>query len=107
MVMPVRLKKRYVIPAIVIIAGAIAFFVLRQRKFRDLEPLVGQQLKALVKAGSDGLYVLQFDSVYTDFTKNNLYLKNIRMRPDSAVLKRKEKDGTLTNDVFLLDIASL
>jgi hypothetical protein len=107
MVMPVRLKKRYVIPAIVIIAGVIAFFVLRQRKFRDLEPLVGQQLKALVKAGSDGLYVLQFDSVYTDFTKNNLYLKNIRMRPDSAVLKRKEKDGTLTNDVFLLDIASL
>jgi hypothetical protein len=107
MVMPVRLKKRYVIPAMIIIAGVIAFFVLRQRKFRDLEPLVGQQLKALVKAGSDGLYVLQFDSIYTDFTNNSLYLKNIRMRPDSAVLKEKEKDGTLANDVFLLDIGSL
>src|SRR6476620_5747518 len=105
--MPAYLKRILLIGSILIIVSIIAVIILRERKFRDLEPLVGPQLKSLVSEGSDGLYILSYDSIKVDFQHSSLYLKNLRVAPDSAVIREKEKADELGNDIFLLHIASL
>jgi hypothetical protein len=105
--MPAYLKRILLVGLVLIILSIIIVLILRERKFRDLEPLVGPQLKSLVNAGSDGLYILSYDSIKVDFQHSSLYLKNLRVTPDSAVLKKKEKNDELGNDIFLLQIAAL
>ena len=63
------------------------FFYLKSRKSEDFEPLIKAKLQQLVNDGSDGLYVLDLDSVEVDVLNSRATVHNVRLSVDTAKLK--------------------
>jgi hypothetical protein len=73
----------------------------------DLRPRLITKLQELVNTGSGGLYRLSIREIEPDVLASTLSLKNIRLTPDSAVLRNLESTGHRPDDVFSFSLDSL
>lgn len=73
----------------------------------DLRPAAIAKLQGLVKSGSDSLYKLRIDSLFTEVSSGTIVLKGVGIYPDSSELGRLHTARLLPDDVFEIELSTL
>src|SRR4051794_13162621 len=96
-----------ILGVVIIIFGAGTYIYLKKNKLSHFEPQIRKKLQTLVLDASDSLYKLDFDTLDADVLKSKLIIKNLRLLPDSAVLRQLESKGKKPADIFKLTLNSV
>lgn len=81
----------------ILVAAVVLYFIWQNNKYR----FVRDKLKSTVAEQTDSLYKIKYDSLHFDAVTGEAYLKNIRIMPDTAIIKKTKLEDL---PYFLLDI---
>lgn len=101
------MKKTLIFLIVIIIVIAGTWIYLKQRKSKDLEPLIKERLSNLVNDASHGLYKLDIENLEIDILKSKLVLVKAHLVPDTIFYKALEKQQMAPNDIFEVYIDKL
>jgi hypothetical protein len=103
------MRRKWIVVTGVVIVAIITglFFYLRVEKSTDFEPLIKKKLAELVSRGSNGLYILEMESVEIDVLKSTIRAIDVKLHPDSIRMKEMEAFNMLPDDIFEVNLKSL
>ena len=81
-------RKFIILYVIILLVIGVAYFFWQKYKY----PIVDSKLTTAIAEQTDKLYSISYDSLYFDEVLGNAFLKNIRITPDTALLKTMSFD---------------
>ncbi len=90
---------------LLLVTGFIFYFSVT--KLKDFEPTIKDKLQSLVRKASDGLYMLEFDTLEADILQSKVVFKNLRILPDSIIIVKLKKGNDPIPDIFKIELNEL
>lgn len=81
----------------VLVTGVILYMIWQNNKYR----FVKDKINDTVAQQTDSLYIIKYDSLHIDEVTGEAYLKNVRIRPDTDIIKKTKLEDL---PYVLLDI---
>jgi hypothetical protein len=69
-----------------------------------IKPMVTSELKALVLKATDSLYHIEFSDITTNFVTGNASLSNVKIIPDTNILRKLTKLKKAPNNIYTVQL---